>query len=151
MRSNKQSIKQKIQTKWKSKLQISSVGRSTGCRLADKKTQTNKNYLNISRLTFADLAKRQQSTPQSFALSIERQRLDPSLTIIIVIILNIIILIIVIILIIILKIITMTGLTSTSTTLGELLVPPQCLMPVDLLGEPLGVEMSGNGVISRII
>ena len=101
-------------------------------------------------MTFADLAKKQQSTPQSFALSIERQKLDPSLTIIIVIIVNnlniIILIIMIIIVIIIIKIVTIIGLTSTSTTLGALLVLPQCLMPVDLLGEPLGVEMLGNGV-----
>ena len=39
-----------------------------------------------------------------------------------------------------------SGLTSTSTTLGGLLVLPQCLTLVDLLEEPLGGEMWGNGV-----
>lgn len=67
------------------------------------------------RLTFAGLAKKQQSTLRNFAPSTERQRLGPSLT-------------------------------FTSTTLGELLAPPQCSMPVVSLGGPLGVEMSQSGV-----
>ena len=52
----------------------------------------------------------------------------------------------IILIIVIIIMILISGLTSTSTTLGELLVLPQCLMLVDLLGEPPGGEMSGNGV-----
>ena len=60
----------------------------------------------------------------------------------------------IIIIVIILKIVlitmiitsAITGLTFTSTTLGELLAPPQCSMLVVLLGGPLGVGMSLSGV-----
>ena len=52
----------------------------------------------------------------------------------------------IILIIVIIIMILISGLTSTSTTLGGLLVLPQCLTLVDLLGEPRGGEMSGNGV-----